>query len=373
MKERVSKILLIFGFILIVELIGLSWSFSENRDLRLNQEMLQGGNFISNALNELGTEKGNGNLLCITNAGYGTLKGQTTEAFLDLFSNMTGCSMGTRSFLAIQTSYVDPLWCALYRKDHRRLIFIKWCETTFKVQKVDLAYDKIYQPENWKTNASGIIGGNNLLFSLVSISSSWSENASWTHLKAAGFHNHYCPGVEVGYLIAQYLKNNLPLREGERYFFMGAPPYCPMDVLQVLFDATPGKQMVFSKTIDPKKIEKYSGDLWFDNPPLPPLIAIALRVNAKSNICQGVVLGMDYKSLFNDIGENYLDFNPLGGKSNPIYHIARVRVASKMVSMNMAEKLRYIKEVKSFSGPAALTQKIAREGTDPYAIIWDLK
>ena len=66
------------------------------------------------------------------------------------------------------------------------------------------------------------------------------------------------------------------------------------------------------------------------------------------------------------------DFDPPGGKSNPIFFISRAKLSIKMASMKMEEKLKYVKELKTFFGQAVLANKIAKEGTDPYAIIWGL-
>jgi hypothetical protein len=86
-----------------------------------------------------------------------------------------------------------------------------------------------------------------------------------------------------------------------------------------------------------------------------------------------VVLGVDWKSIFADAGQNYQDFAPSGGKANPVYFISRAQLSVKMASISMTKKLTYIKEIKKFFGQASLAQKLAMEGTDPYAFIWDLQ
>ena len=117
---------------------------------------------------------------------------------------------------------------------------------------------------------------------------------------------------------------------------------------------------------------RYSGKLWFDNAPISPLVVIAMRVNKKSNSCEGVVIGIDWKSMFADTGIDYRDFAPPGGKSNPVFFLSRVRLSQKLDSMDMSKKLNYIKEIKNFFGQAALTKKLTVEGVDPYAVIWGL-
>jgi hypothetical protein len=86
-----------------------------------------------------------------------------------------------------------------------------------------------------------------------------------------------------------------------------------------------------------------------------------------------VVLGVDWKKIFADAGQNYQDFAPSGGKANPAYFISRAKLSVKMASISMAKKLIYVKEIKKFFGQAALAQKLAMEGTDPYAVIQSLQ
>jgi len=82
----------------------------------LGPEMGQAREALSNALAELGVPKGDKNLLILTNAGYGQIGPQTTEPFLDVAQDVTGCSPGRRSLLIVHTSIQEPLWAALYRK-----------------------------------------------------------------------------------------------------------------------------------------------------------------------------------------------------------------------------------------------------------------
>jgi len=372
MKKKLTIILLLAWIVFITtEFCVLACGFEEYREIKYSKEMVQAMNTIFKARNEIGLEKGDEKLLVLTNAGYGTINDTTTEAFLDIISNVTACTMGTRSLLTVHTPFSEPLWCALYRKDNAKLIFFKWRKDGFKQQNLDLSADKIMLPKAWKKAASGIVGGKTL-FSLVTISNCWSAGKSWPMLKLAEFHNHICPGLNSGSIAGEYLKKNHPLRKGEKYCFVAASPNCAADALQVMFDATVGKKSTFAKAMSKQKVIKYSGKLWFDNAPLSPLVVIAMRVDKKSNSCEGVVIGMDWKSIFADTGMDYRDFDPPGGKSNPVFFISRVRLSQKLDSMDMSKKLKYIKEVKNFFGQAALTNKLAGEGIDPYAVIWGL-
>ena len=42
-----------------------------------------------------------------------------------------------------------------------------------------------------------------------------------------------------------------------------------------------------------------------------------------------------------------------------------------MIHMSMPDKLKYVREIKRFSGKASLAKKLAQAGTNPYALIWE--
>ncbi len=88
--------------------------------------------------------------------------------------------------------------------------------------------------------SSGLVGKN--LFSVVSISLTWAVSPPWPLLLASTFHDHFCPGLNAGYILAEYIAANLPLGPGEQYVTVTAPGKCPADALQVLFNTTGGER-----------------------------------------------------------------------------------------------------------------------------------
>ena len=340
-------------------------------ETEINADMSPASNALLKAHQEMGLEKGDKRVLTLTNAGYGALKGRSTEAFLDIICEGTGCTMGKGNLLTIQTPFTEPLWFALFRKDTGKLIFNRWQKNTFKEKEINISPDKIMNPKAWLEAASKPMG-RKTLFSLVSIANAWSMGAPWPLLKSAEFHNHVCPGLHLGYVLGTYLKTSFPLSKGEKYIFIASPPYCPSDALQVMFDATVGKKGTFSKGLNKKMIKQYAGALWHEDPPLSPLLGIVLKVNGKADSCEGMVVGMDWKTLYPDAGMDYKTLSPKGGKKNPLFHITRIKLSEKMIGMTMTEKLKYIKEIKRFSGKASLTKKLAQAGSEPYGIIWGL-
>jgi hypothetical protein len=75
------------------------------------------------AMAEMALSPGDPRLLALTNAGFGQIGSQSTEAFWDIAGKETGCSPGARSLLPVHTSVQEPLWCALYRKDKGKMVF----------------------------------------------------------------------------------------------------------------------------------------------------------------------------------------------------------------------------------------------------------
>jgi hypothetical protein len=89
---------------------------------------------LGRAMSEIGLPKGDRNILVLTNAGYGSVGDQSTEAFLDIVPKETGASMGTRSLLPLHTGIQEPLWCSLYRKDTGKIVFLKWTGRGFRAR-----------------------------------------------------------------------------------------------------------------------------------------------------------------------------------------------------------------------------------------------
>lgn len=78
-----------------------------------SSEMNMAGMALEKAFSEIGLPKGDRNLLVLTNAGYGQIGPQSTEGFLEITRETTGCSIGTRSLLTVHTSINEPLWCSI--------------------------------------------------------------------------------------------------------------------------------------------------------------------------------------------------------------------------------------------------------------------
>jgi formylmethanofuran dehydrogenase subunit E-like metal-binding protein len=312
------------------------------------------------AMAEMALSPGDPRLLALTNAGFGQIGSQSTEAFWDIAGKETGCSPGARSLLPVHTSVQEPLWCALYRKDTGKMVFFKWTGDGFGQQVIDASPEKILSPEGWKAASAGLVGKN--LFSVVSISLTWAINPPWTLLLASTFHDHLCPGLNAGYIFAEYLMDRLPLGPGEQYMTVTAPGKCPADALQVLFNTTGGKGGGYVMAIGNDLLANYSKGA------VQPSI-VAMKVNRKSDACEGMVLGFDWDKVMADTGIKREHLFSKEGPSDPWFWISRVKASAELAKMPRERLLGYAVELKRFSGKAGLADKVA--SGDPYAVVWN--
>jgi formylmethanofuran dehydrogenase subunit E-like metal-binding protein len=340
--------------------LGVCSALAADRRPTYSSEMKMAREAVRKAFSEIGLQKGDDNLLVLTNAGYGQIGPQTSEPFLDIARETTGCSIGTRSLLAVHKSINDPLWCSIFRKDTSKLIFLRWTGQGFAQQVVDASPERILTPEGWKTAAAGLISQN--LFSVVSISLTWAAGPPWPLLQAATFHDHFCPGVNAGYVIGEYCRDKMALGPGEQYVFVTAPAICPADALQVIFNTTAGKSSGYAMYLAPKLLAKYEKDK------VQP-VTIAMRVNRKADLCEGIVFGFDWNKAYADTHVKADEITPQGGPGNPMFWIARVKMSRELARLPRERLLGYIVELKRFTGNARLADEIA--SGDPYALLWN--
>ena len=351
---------------LLVSLAALLFIISLNSDwcLATDQAKLLGSaeKAIKKSMSQLGVEKAAKGCLLLTNAYYGQIKGKSAEAYRDLLSQITGCTTGKRSLLDVHTPYNESLWFSLFRKDSKKLIFTKWKDGAFQSQQIDPSPEKILHETAWKQASEGLIG-KKCLFQVVSISLAWAEGAAWPVVKTAGFHDHLCPGVNIGYLAHKYLENKFPLAGSEKYVFFGALPKCYMDTLQVIYNTTLGKQLAYGVTMSKEQLAKYK-----IKGAVPSIIAI--KVNKAKSTCQGIILGFSWKRIMDDLGIQLADFAPKGGPANPVFFLTRVKACWKMAQMKQEDKMKWLVEMRRFSGDASIASKICNAGGDPYSVVW---
>jgi len=347
------------GMLLLLSAVVLLFA-SSAQAAQVSPELSKAQELLTRAMSEIGLPKGDGNLMVLTNAGYGQIRAQSTEGFIDLAQQATGCSIGSRSLVILHTSIMEPLCYSIFRKDTGKIVFVKWTGADFEQQVIDAHPAKILTPEGWKAATSGLVG--HKAFSVISISLTWAVEPPWALLVAATFHDHFCPGVNSGYIAGQYIMEKMPLGSGEHYVFVTAPGKCAADALQVMFNTTAGKSSGYSMAIGNETLAKYSSGN------VQPAI-IAMRVNRKNDTCKGVVIGFDWDKANADAGVKDEDLSPQGGPDNPMPWISRVKMSRELARLPSEKLMGYVLELKSFSGKANLVDRVA--GGDPYALVWN--
>ena len=224
------------------------------------------------AMSQLNVEKGNPNLLILTNAGYAIVDGQTTQAAIKGLTDESGNSLGDANLFQVLRPYWKPVWFYFFDKANGQAVFMQADSQALnnslekfkalsdnqvfsKVSKanVDIEYLQNHTDEGNATFNKAAFNGNE--FSLVSISNVWARGGSFDFILDSCFHDHLCPGVTSGLFIAEYVEKKLPINDinAESYKVIACPNWCKDDLLQIRWDATPGKSGMFVMALTDKE------------------------------------------------------------------------------------------------------------------------
>ncbi len=235
------------------------------------------------AMAELGFEKGDVNVLALTNAGYPVIDGQTTDLCLDAVMEVSGCTPGKENLVNILTPPWKPLWFGFFNKNTGEAVYMKvnGDASGFEIQdkeKID-AETVLAKVDAWEPgNFSGMIRFANV----------WAhENTPFVLMKAAQLHDHICPGLISGFMLAKYVEKELPIEDpaNQSYKVIACPNSCKDDYFQIAWDCTPGKSGLFVKSLTASESsglkEKYGAGI----------SGIFIRWDGSSNAGDGLVLG----------------------------------------------------------------------------------
>lgn len=306
-------------------------------------------------MEEVAAAKNSPDLLVLTNAGYGQVSGETTEMFFDIAHEITGCSMGKRSLLAVHKSIDSPLWFSLYSTRSNKIAYALWQDGSFSRQVVDADPEQLFLPDNWQAASEGLVKEN--MFSVVSLSLTWANEPPWPLLLAATFHDHFCPGVNAGYYFGRYIQQHFPLSGNDKYVFVNAPGICPADALQMMFNATAGKSSMYARSISNESLNRYAV-----NGVTPS--SVAMRVNTGKDVCEGLILGFDWDKAYELVGMSRNEMSPPGGMSNPLFFISRAKMFGALAKLPEQQLLDLVVVMKEFSGKASIVNELG--GGDPY-------
>lgn len=269
-------------------------------DNAIMQEL--GSKAAKTAMQDLKVEKGDANVLVLTSAGHAIINGQTTQAALKGLSAETGNSLGDANLFQVLRPYWKPVWFYFFNKANGEAVYLQADSSAlnksldeFKAlsddqvfsmiskANVDIDYLANHTDEGNATFNKKAFAGNE--FSLAGISNVWARGGSFDFIQDTCFHDHLCPGVTSGLFIAKYVEEKLPIMNisTESYKVISCPNWCKEDLLQMRWDATPGKSGMFVMALT--DAEKKA---------VPGIAGIYIRWNSTEN--QGDALVLAYNS-----------------------------------------------------------------------------
>jgi formylmethanofuran dehydrogenase subunit E-like metal-binding protein len=295
----------------------------------------------SQAMNTLDLSKGSANLLVLTNVPYVKVNNACALPYLKQVQDVTGCSVGKGNLLFFQRSQNHPLRIMLFKKTTGDAVIISLKNQKPITEKLNLGARAISEPSFWKTTKA--LNTSKDIFTLATIANMWAKGAPYDFLKSAELHNHICPGVTSGYLLAHYILNKYPLQNGERYTVVSCPVWCKEDALQVVLDCTPGKKRMVVKPLTQEQQDRIS----VKNP-----AGMVLIWDDKNKTGKGMVLSFDFDRL---------------RRLAPKDASKAVMVLAAVDYLDRPDQ--FVSEAARFELNQAVYEDIVNAGTNPYAVV----
>lgn len=222
--------------------------------------------------------------------------GSPAESYIfldDFYSEFYGRDLlYTKNLLVVQNARNSPLWFAFFDKSSGKCTFIEVSyesknQISYKVTE-NIDFDLLSKsPEsraawNEKVNATVFDGRE---FAILTISNGWATGKlDYELMQCLELHNHFCPGVSSGFVLANWMEENYSLKEGVSYTVFSCPNWCKEDVFVKRWDATPGKGGVWMSALTDDEKEAIGNS--------PAGIFVVADKNAGT--MKAVVLGFDF-------------------------------------------------------------------------------
>jgi formylmethanofuran dehydrogenase subunit E-like metal-binding protein len=326
-------------------------------------QCLQAANFkglITEGIADLKSEKGSPTLLALTNATYVKVDGKTTEGYVDMIQETTGCSVGKGNLLFFHRPISHPLKIVLFKKDTADAIVMTYDGEKIGKLSLNINGEGATKPDGWK-KIQEKLGPDT--FSIVTIANAWANGAPYDFLRCSEFHNHLCPGIGTGYQIVKFIMDRYPLKEGENYTWIACPPWCKDDAIQMLLDLTSGKQNMFVKQLTEDQKKMISGEKLSDN-----IAGILVIWNKKAKKGTAVALRYNWGKAWQVSGVTVEEFKPKGGPKNPIFWSSRIKCnLGLMPYLNKPES--FVTVVKELEINPQMYTQMTISGVNPYKVI----
>lgn len=330
-------------------------------------QFVQAGNvkeLITEGIMDLKIEKGSPALLAFTNATYVKVDGKTTEGYVDMIRETTGCSIGKGNLLFFHRPLNHPLKIVLFRKDTADAIVMTYDGEKMGKLSLNIDSEEAAQPDVWK-KIKKELGPDT--FTIVTIANAWASGAPYDFLRCSEFHNHLCPGISTGYQIVKFIMDRYPLKEGENYIWIACPPWCKDDAIQMLLDLTSGKQNMFVKQLTEDQKKAVLGETLSDN-----IAGVLVIWNKKVKKGRAVALRYNWGKAWQVSGVTIEEFKPKGGPKNPIFWSSRIKCNSGLMPyLNKPEA--FVTVVKELEINPRMYTQMTIAGVNPYKVIGLIK
>ncbi|MBC8429338.1 MAG: hypothetical protein H8D89_00015 [Dehalococcoidia bacterium] len=336
------------------------------------------------AISKLGFERGDPNILALTDAGYiAEIGGYTTEKALDGIMMTAGTSRGRGNLVNVHKPYNSPLWFAFFDKKSKDCVYLeadsrviedylnrektdrdtaltdfmelKDNEIFTRVTKENIDADKLLNnPEAWQEKmVAKVFGGNE--FSLFTISNLWAMGLPNDFLKVAELHDHICPGLTSGYLIAEYVKENLPTPDPRNeYTVIAIPPWCKDDALIQIFETNVGHKRLYVKHLTKEQMGQLPEDA-------KNVANIFIRWPEGAEKGDGIVVAFDWDKAYEGSGTSPKDL-----KSFDTYKWWWVRLKMDIWMMDYLDKPEeLISTIKTFTVNSEELENLKAAGVNP--------
>jgi len=307
---------------------------------------------VQDAMHTLGVTNETPGLCVLTDAGYVKVDGNTTECCIGTIEQETGCSIEAGNLLPIHRSIDKPLWFTIFDNSTKDCVYAVYKNGAFTATEINIAEENVTTGDGWNATKKAL--GSDA-FTIACIANAWGYGAPYDLLKCAELHNHLCPGLTSGYLIAEYIREYYPLGSGESYTWIGCPNWCKEDAIQVLLDLTPGKKGMV--------VKQRSGELFAKEKPLAGILIIW---NDTTKSGRGVAFQYDWGEMCNLSDTNLSDFKPPGGKTNPLFWTTRIKNSLGFMPYIDQPEMFVSLASDEFNVTSEQLDRVKMAGVDPY-------
>ncbi|AKB31294.1 hypothetical protein MSSIH_0604 [Methanosarcina siciliae HI350] len=194
-----------------------------------------------------------------------------SDLFLnDFYSEFYGRDLQyTQNLLAVQNARNAPLWFAFFDKSSGDCTYIEVSyedenEISYQVTE-NIDFDTLSKNKKsvnaWSEKVNSKVF-NGREFAILTICNAWATgDLDYELMQCLGLHNHFCPGVSSGYVLANWLEDNYPLEDGVSYTVFSSPQWCKEDVFLQRWDATPGTGGIWVAELTDEDIEAIDSSL----------------------------------------------------------------------------------------------------------------